>query len=170
MKNRVVGFLIIGVAALIGFIIYSFNIALYDIIDLACSHGPSCPMWGTLSFQTNVSLAIMVFIVMIGLYLIFFGKDEKIITKVKRVSQQIDPKNITKENYRKILSELGSDERLVFEKIIEAKGSVFQSELVTSTGLNKVKVTRVLDRLDGRSLIERKRRGMTNIVVLKHRN
>lgn len=170
MKNRVVGFLVIGVAALIGFIIYSFNVALYDIINTACSHGSSCPMWGTLEFQTNVSLAIMVFVVIIGLYLIFFGKEERVITKVKTVKlkQQIDPKNITKDNYRKILDELSDDDRVVFEKIVEAKGSVFQSELVSETGLNKVKVTRILDRLGGRNLIERKRRGMTNIVVLKH--
>ncbi len=168
MKNRVVGFLVIGVAALIGFIIYSFNVALYDIISAACAHGPSCPMWGTMQFQTNISLAIMAFVIIIGLYLIFFGKEEKVITKVKTVKQQIDPKKITKENYRKILNDLGKDEKVVFEKIIESKGSVFQSELVSGTGFNKVKVTRILDRLDGRNLIERKRRGMTNIVVLKH--
>jgi uncharacterized membrane protein len=168
MKNRIVGFLVIGVAALIGFIIYSFNIALYDIINTACAHGPDCPMWGTMNFQTNVSLGIMAFVTMIGLYLIFFGKEEKVITKVKTVKQQINPKNITKENYRKILDDLGDDDRVIFEKIIEAKGSVFQSDIVSDTGFNKVKVTRILDRLDGRNLIERKRRGMTNIVVLKH--
>lgn len=36
------------------------------------------------------------------------------------------------------------------------------------TGLTKVKVTRILDRLEGREIIERKRRGMTNVVILKH--
>ena len=168
MKNRVVGFLVIGVAALIGFIIYSFNIALYDIINVACAHGPNCPMWGTMQFQTNISMAIMAFVIIIGLYLIFFGEEEKVITRVRTVKQQIDSKKITKENYRKILNDLVEDEKVVFEKIIESEGSVFQSELVSETGFNKVRVTRILDRLDGKNLIERKRRGMTNIVVLKH--
>jgi predicted transcriptional regulator len=168
MKNRVVGFLIIGVAALIGFIIYSFNLALVNIVNAACAHGASCPMWGTIEFQTNVSIGIMVFVVMIGFYLIFFGKEERVVTKIKTVKQQLEPKRATKENYRKIMSALGKDDRQVFEKILEAEGTMFQSELVEKSGLSKVKVTRILDRLEGKGLVERKRRGMTNVVILKH--
>ena len=56
----------------------------------------------------------------------------------------------------------------VLEQIIAAEGSVLQSELVSTTGLTKVKVTRILDKLEGKGLIERRRRGMTNIVILKH--
>jgi uncharacterized membrane protein len=100
--------------------------------------------------------------------LIFFGKEEKIITKVKTIKQQIEPKKITKENYQKIMSELSKDEKLVFEKILEAEGTIFQSDLVEQSKLAKVKVTRLLDKLEGKGLIERKRRGMTNIVILKH--
>ena len=44
---------------------------------------------------------------------------------------------------------------------------MFQSSLVNETKLSKVKVTRILDRLEGKSLIERKRRGMSNVIILK---
>jgi uncharacterized membrane protein len=44
---------------------------------------------------------------------------------------------------------------------------MFQSDLVEGTGMQKVKITRLLDRLEGLKLIERKRRGMTNVVILK---
>jgi uncharacterized membrane protein len=110
----------------------------------------------------------MVLVVIIGLCLIFFGKEDKIITKVKTIKQQIEPKSISKENYQKIMSELSEDENLVFEKILEAEGTIFQSDLVEQSKLAKVKVTRLLDKLEGKNLIERKRRGMTNIVILKH--
>ena len=156
MRNRIVGILVIAIAALIGFIIFSFNKALTDIVNSACSHGPSCPMWGTIDFQTNVSIGIMIFIVLIGLYLIFFGEEEKIITKVKTIKQQIEPKRITKENYQEILNKLIADERLVFNKIIESEGAIFQSDLVDKTKLNKVKITRILDKLEGKGLIERR--------------
>ncbi|NIO45006.1 MAG: hypothetical protein GTN36_05645 [Candidatus Aenigmarchaeota archaeon] len=168
MKNRAVGILIIIIAILIGYIIFSFNRAMISIVDTACSHGPTCPMWGTIEFQTNVSIGIMVFIVAIGLYLIFFGKEEKIITKVKTIKTQIEPKKITKENYKKIMRNLNKDEKFVLEKIIEADGTIFQSDLVDKTKFTKVKVSRILDRLEGRGLIEKRRRGMANIVVLKH--
>jgi len=168
MRNKVVGVLIIVIAALIGFIIFSFNQAMTSIVNTSCSHGPSCPMWGTISFQTNVSIGIMLFIVVIGLYLIFFSREEKIITKIKTIKPQIESKKITKENYEKTMKELSREERTVLEKIIESQGTIFQSTLVENTKMNKVKVTRILDKLEGKGLIERRRRGMTNVIVLKH--
>jgi len=168
MRNRIVGILIIGIAILIGFIIYSFNQAMTTIVSTSCSHGPSCPMWGTIEFQTNLSIAIMVVIIIIGLYLIFFGKEEIRITRFKTIKQQIEPKKITKENYQIVMSKLNRDEKTVLEKIIESQGTIFQSELVNETKFPKVRVTRILDKLEGKGLIERKRRGMTNVVVLKH--
>jgi len=170
MKNRTVGLLIIGIAALIGFITFSFNRALTDIVATQCTHGTSCPMWGTIEFQTNMSIGLMGFVVAIGLYLIFFGEQERIITKIKRIRpfvQQAEPSMITKEKYQKVLSGLDKEERLVLEKVIESQGTIFQSDLIGKTKFNKVKVTRLLDRLEGRGLVERKRRGMTNVIILK---
>jgi len=168
MRNRVVGILVIGIAILIGFIIYSFNTSMANIVNESCSMGPTCPMWGTINFETDVSLAIMVFIVAIGLYLIFFSKEERIVTKIKTIKPQIESKKITKENYKKIMGKLDREEKLILEKIIESEGAILQSELVDKTNLNKVKITRILDRLEGKNLIERKRRGMTNVIVLKY--
>ena len=168
MRNRIVGILIIGIAILIGFIIFSFNQAMTSIVNTSCSHGPSCPMWGTIEFQTNVSIGIMAFIILIGVYLIFFGKEEKIITKIKTFKPQVETKRISKENYQKVISSLGNEEKLVFEKIIESQGTIFQSDLVEKTKFSKVRITRILDKLEGKNLIDRKRRGMTNVVVLKH--
>jgi uncharacterized membrane protein len=45
---------------------------------------------------------------------------------------------------------------------------LFQAELIEKTDFNKVKVSRILDKLEGKGLIERRRRGMTNLVLLKH--
>jgi uncharacterized membrane protein len=63
--------------------------------------------------------------------------------------------------------ELAADERKIFERVIDAGGDVLQSELVAATAFNKVKVTRILDRLEAMGLVERCRRGMANAVVLK---
>lgn len=170
MKNRNVGIIMIGIALLIGFIILTFNKAMTKIVNESCSHGPSCPMWGTINFQTNVSIGIMIFVILLGIYLIFFAKDEKervVRTKVVKIKEQITPKEVTKDNYMKVMKNLSSEEKLVLEKIIEAKGTIFQSELVEKTGFNKVKVTRILDKLEGKAIVERKRRGMTNVVILK---
>jgi len=164
MKNRTVGMLIVGIALVIGAIIYMFNQAMTTIVATECTHGLSCPMWGTINFETNVALGLMIIVIGIGLYLIFFSKDEMVI---KRITERLDIKRPTKETYGKVLKTLQGDERLVLEKVIEAEGSIFQSELVDRSGLGKVKVSRILDKLEGKGLIETKTRGITNIVLLK---
>jgi uncharacterized membrane protein len=167
MENRKVGYLVIAIAALIAFIVYSFNAVMTNIISTACSHGPECPMWGSLDFQTNISLGVTLFVMAVGLYLIIFGGVPKP-ARARIVKPQVRMEEVTRENFEKAMNGLDEDERKVFGSIIDEKGSMFQSSLVEKTGLNKVRVSRVLDRLEGKGLLERKRRGMTNVVVLRH--
>ncbi len=162
MKNRTVGLVIIGVSALIGLIVFSFNRALTNIVSTVCEHGAICPMWKTLTFQTNISLGIMVVVILVGLFLVF-SKEQP-----APPTERAEAKETDRQNYEDILKTLKDDEKKVLEKVIEEKGAIFQSELVEKTGLTKVKVTRLLDILEGKGLVERKRRGMTNIVILKH--
>jgi uncharacterized membrane protein len=43
---------------------------------------------------------------------------------------------------------------------------MYQSDLVKETKLTKVKITRILDKMEAKKIIKRQRRGMTNIVFL----
>ncbi len=70
-------------------------------------------------------------------------------------------------NAPKILKTLQGDEKKVYEEIAKSGNLVFQNELIEKTGFSKVKVTRILDRLEAKHLVERRRRGMSNIVVIK---
>lgn len=167
MRNKIVGLLIVGMAVLMGVMIFIFNRALTKIVNASCTHGPTCPMWGTIDFHTNISLGVMVFVLLIGLYLIFFGTEERIVTKIKKVREQLQPRKLSKEHYQKIMATLAKDEKDVLGKVLDSQGTIFQSQLVEKSGMTKVKVTRILDRLEARGLIERKRRGMTNVVILK---
>jgi len=163
MRSQVVGGLIIFVALLMGFIIYAFNTAMTEIVNISCEHGSTCPMWGTINFQTNVSIAIMSFVIIIGLYILFFGKEEE-----NMVQTKIQDIFIKKDYYEEILKTLTHEEKTIFECIIDSNGTIFQSTLTEKTNYNKVKISRVLDKLEGRGLIERRRHGMTNVVIIKH--
>jgi uncharacterized membrane protein len=165
MKNRNVGFLIIGMALVIGIIVFLFNNAMTKIVSESCSHGPSCTMYSTIKTQTYVSIALIVVILFIGLVLIITKDNEKIVFKrVKPYSEsELKPKKFNK----KLLEELEDDEKSIMKLLLDNEGSIYQSELVEKSKLNKVKITRILDSIEGKGLIERKRRGMTNIVILK---
>ena len=170
MENKYVGFLIIGIAILMAFIVLSFNTAMTEIVNASCSHGSSCPMWGTIDFQTNMSIAIIVFVVLIGAFLVF-SKDEKVVERVveKVVKPQIKADKIKKENYEEVMKDLTEEEKKLLGIVIDEEGTIFQSSIVEKSGFSKVKVSRVLDKLQGKGLIDRRRRGMTNVVILKHR-
>ena len=62
---------------------------------------------------------------------------------------------------------LSEEERFVYGLLKAGSGSKYQSDMIRETGWSKVKVTRVLDRLESRGLVERRRRGMTNVILLK---
>jgi hypothetical protein len=168
MKNKIVGLIIIGVSAVMGIMIYFFNRALISIVGASCVHGPACTMWGSIDFLTNVSIVVVALVAVIGLYLVFFGREQLIITKIKTIKKEVKAKEQTEKDFKEILDTIPEDEKNLLEIVINSKGTIFQSELVEKTGLPKTKVTRILDRLEGRGLIERRRRGMTNVVILKH--
>jgi uncharacterized membrane protein len=165
MENRKVGYLIIGMAAVIGVIVLLFNNALRTIVTATCSHGPACSMYGNIRTQTIISMVLVGAILIIGLVLIFSKEKERIIVKTKKIRDEFAEK-VNKEK-EKNLKLLDSDEKKVYQIISDANGAIFQSELAEKSSFDKVKVTRILDRIEGKRLIERKRRGMTNVVVLK---
>ena len=62
---------------------------------------------------------------------------------------------------------LDKDEKKVIDLLLNEGNAVFQASLMEKLEIGKVKTTRLLDKLEAKQLIERKRRGMNNIVVLK---
>lgn len=158
MENKNVGMLIIGISVVIAILVWIFNISLRSIAGMSCTMGPTCPMYNTANVQMWISLSIVAVVFIIGIVIMFTKPQERII--VKKIKE--------KEQKRKInLNELDKEEKLVLKAVQDANGTIFQSDIVDKTGFSKVKVTRILDRLEGRQLLERKRRGMTNVVVLK---
>ena len=93
---------------------------------------------------------IITFIIAIGLYFLISVKLQE-----NKKSFSIDTKN------------LDNEEKVIIDKLKEKQGSMYQSDLIKETQYSKVKMTRILDKLESKGILEKKRRGMTNIVVLK---
>ena len=164
MKNKIAGLIIAGITIVFGIMVYSFNAALKKVTTATCTMGTDCSMYSALQYQTNISLIFIVFLLGISVYLIFFGQEKVEIIKKIREKVKITEK---KKDYSKILPKLPAEEKKLVNLILESQGAMFQSELVEKSGFDKVKVSRLLDRLEGQQIIERRRRGMTNIVILK---
>ncbi len=161
MENKNVGYMILGISILIILIIFMYENTLTEFVDSSCTaaHGEGqCPMYDTINQQTNLSLGIVALLIIVGIMLIRSKPEEKTIIKeveVEKPKKEIDT------------SELNSEEKEVLNLIKENK-AMFQADIIEKTGYGKVKMTRIIDRLEGKDIVERKRRGMNNIVVMKN--
>lgn len=88
----------------------------------------------------------------VGLYMVF---SPKIGLAEKKALKKVD------------LAKLEGDEKKICRLLQNNEGSMYQSDLIKDTDFSKVRMTRVLDKLEQKGILERKRRGMTNIIVLK---
>ena len=161
MENKNVGWMLLGISVLLIVFTFLFNSTLMGAVKNSCfiQHGDvkSCEMYDSVNYQTYFALGIIGVIIIISLFLIFSKPNEKIIVrkiKEKKIEKKID------------LSGLRPEEKQIFN-FVKENGAIFQADLIEKTGFGKAKMSRIIDKLEGRGLVERKRRGMTNVVVLK---
>ena len=160
MENKYVGGIIVGLGIIIGIIVMIFNFGLKKIVGDTCTHGATCSMYDTIAVQTWISLAIVFIILIIGIFMMFLKPKEKIIVKTKKIHVDKPKKKID-------TSKLEKDEKEVIDLLIKEGNAMFQADLKEKLEIGKVKLTRLLDKLEAKQFIERKRRGMNNLVVLK---
>jgi uncharacterized membrane protein len=140
-----------------------FLIVLISLIDQineskegSCGCAPNtCPMAEGLPIHIYLGIIAILVLVIIGLFLILKTKwvEKESIENEKKLKEQV--------------SLLDGDEKKIYEIIFNSEGVIFQSDLVEESELPKAKVSRILDKLEGRGLVERKRRGLGNIVLLR---
>ena len=157
MRNRNVGYLIAGMSIILAILILLFDNSMRQAIALSCSHGPTCSMYTAVSTQTWIALIVVGVVFLIGLFFIFTKESERIVMKTKTITEK-----------RKPISLEGLDSReKEAVKIVQTSGGIFQADLMEKLGIGKVGLTRLLDKLEAKQIIERKRRGMNNFIVLK---
>jgi len=94
-----------------------------------------------------------------GIYLLFFDSGGRQAGKIV-----LDER---KKGWEGMLKTLKSDEQKICRAIIDSDGIISQSELTEKAELPKANVSRALDMLESKGLVERRRRGMGNVVLLK---
>ena len=161
MENKNVGWLLLGVSVLIVLLVFLFNNTLMESVRNSCfiQHGDvqSCEMYDSVNYQTYLALVIVGVLIITSLFLIFSKPNEKIIirkVKEKKFQREVD------------LSSFRPEEKKIYN-LVKGNGAIFQADLIEKTGFSKARMTRIIDKLEGNGLVERKRRGMTNVVVLR---
>ncbi|MBI2100991.1 hypothetical protein HYT53_00075 [Candidatus Woesearchaeota archaeon] len=162
---KAVGYLLIGFSIALLAALSFIKIQLDGQASYLCAYfhekslETDCPVhkansvWTAISWALTTAFGIDFLVFVLGVYIAFFYKPFPM--EHKKDFKQID------------FSRLDDEERKVYELVKSKNGSAYQTDLIKETSFSKVKVTRVLDRLEAKDILERKRRGMTNIIVLK---
>lgn len=158
LSARLLSLILIATALLLAVLFFMSTIEIRDKSMqqcLAIYTEETCPHKDYIPLQSYIGFSISFFLGVLGVFLWFSGKkySEELLEKEKRLQSA--------------LAFLQADERTICNLIKEAGNVIFQSDLVEKSKFNKVKVSRILDKLEGKGLIERRRKGMTNLVILK---
>jgi uncharacterized membrane protein len=108
--------------------------------------------------QNQVSL-ILVLLSLFGMFigsLTYYFISDKYEKKINRMHKDL---SIT-------LKFLDGEEKLIVSSILNHKGRITQSEMKKNTGLSRVRIFRVLKKLEKKGVITKKPHGMTNIIEL----
>ena len=143
---------VIGVAIL--GVILSLTLSIKTDADLECGiemakKGELCPHSSFFPLESYIGITLSLVMIAYGGYKYFTSKKTSIKPKID-------------------VNKLKEEEKKIYLLLLENEGMLFQNEIVKITGLSKVKITRILDKLEAKNLIIRRRRGMTNIVIVKH--
>ena len=71
------------------------------------------------------------------------------------------------ERWEAIMSRLVGDEKELYGVMLREGGAMLQSELCQRLSYSKSKLSRVLAKMEARGVLERKRSGMTNLIILR---
>lgn len=160
-KQQKLGVGILGASGIVLVFLFLFNASLNESKLEACAmacgdNGGSCSLdtcpyhnEQDSSWMLGIVSVLVAFLGGMGFYLMIGKKEEVLLEK----------------NYD--VSSLSEEEQKIFQRIMQDKEGVFQSTLAKEFQLSKVRMTRMLDKFEALGLIERKRRGMSNIVFRK---
>lgn len=157
LNQRLIGSILIGLSIILVFILVFVKLQsdregafLCQIVENDPSLSMAqCPAHGSsTSWFVMAGFAVAIALLGVGLYLAFFHH-------MRKPERKAD------------ISKLDDEERRIYELLKQHEGSMYQSDIIKETDFSKVRTTRILDKLEGKHVIERKRRGMTNIIILK---
>ena len=159
LDNKRIGIIISVTSIVLFFILASFSIKIAEIESTKCIHplGGQCPITAHIPLISYVGVALLIIVFILGIWLMRKAEAGE---KIRKDAA---------EKAESVAKALKGDEKKAYELVVASQGAVFQSELVEKIGYSKVKVSRILDKLEGQNLIERRRRGLANMVLIKYR-
>jgi ribosomal protein S25 len=168
MDNKKLGFVLIGICVIFGFLVFMFNDALNEHAEGSCEceamlDGGACPMDSEVPWQTYLGIILVAGLAALGLYLVFFERSQ---VAIMSALENHNKEQSGEERFRLLLKGLDNEEKKVVKAVKEQDG-ITQQTLRLRTDLHKSKLSILLDRLEKKGLVKRVVKGKTKQVFLR---
>lgn len=152
--DRRIGFALIVIGILIAAISAVDMLNSEKLVNIYSKEAGTCYIGDTcLHEQNNLTFLILLIIasaiIIIGALITVLSPSQPATKKIEK------PKS------------LNNDEAKIFDILKASGGSMLQGEIVLKSGMAKAKISRLMDKLEMKGVIERRRHGMSNIIILK---
>lgn len=163
MESKKLGFLIIGISIILGFMMFSFmNNVNVRSEQLECNPTDECKQVNSVLGISHITIGFLSFILALGFYIIFFNKGEEAI--LKRLEEEKNTK-VQENKFDVILKMLDENEKKIISAIKDQDG-ITQSTLRFRTDLSKAKISQTLADFEKKNLVKRIQKGKTYAVHL----
>ncbi|MBI2651433.1 hypothetical protein HYX01_03110 [Candidatus Woesearchaeota archaeon] len=177
MKNKLIGSLLILVAIILVFVLYTLKIQINTMADslMQSSNGKCYLENGKCVHQQSflpfiIGAILSVFTTSLGIYLILFSRTAESFEAAQKniISTLKNAKNeqTKEEKFKILLTGLDEDEKKALLAVKEQDG-ISQSTLKFRTDLSKTKLSIVLSQLEKKGLIAKVKKGKINNIFLK---
>jgi len=165
MDNKKLGFVIVVLSILIGFVVFNLTLQLgVTRMDVGCLPSPECRTIQSVMDWSHMAIGALASLLSLGMYLIFFYKGEKAI--LDRLEKDKDRK-LNDEKFNVLLLAFDKNQKKVLNEIRNQPG-ITQHTLTLRADLSKAKVSQILYDLEQKSLIVREPKGKTYAIYLKN--
>ena len=168
METKKLGFLIVGMSIVLGFIMFSYmNQLALQGQQLRCNPTQECKQINSLFGLSHITVGFLSFIFALGFYLLFFDRSaQEVLQEDEAAQKAIEEKaRIKSSKFGLLLRPLDDNEKRVLIALKEQNG-ITQATLRYRANLSKAKISQVLTDFEKKNLISRKAKGKTYQVFL----
>lgn len=165
MENKKLGFIIIGISILLGFVMYSYSHQLNQQSTLSgCNPNKHCQeVQGALGL-TNIFTGIIFSLLSLGFYILFFNKNNDATAVLQRIEDE-KTKQLLHDKFAILLRAFDDNEQRVLQAIQQQQG-ITQNTLRLKTNISKSKLSVILQDLEKKEIVKRISKGKTYSIYL----
>ncbi|MBT3298270.1 hypothetical protein HN385_05055 [archaeon] len=150
MKLKKIKAIYLGISIILGFVFTVSFLTVY--VSDAINRGNACGCFIPIPYMILILSSLGLFVGFFSFYLI--------------VSKQIKEKKSFTKDINELLNFLESDERVIINILIKNKGKLNQSKFETESGLHRVKIHRIIEKLSLKRVIIKTKVGKINKIEL----